>query len=425
MKRIFMAVIALTMAVNLMAGGFVKVKDGRFVRGGKPYYYVGANFWYGAILGSEGPGGNRARLRRELDELQQLGIDNLRILVGADGLPGVEDKVEPVLQPRPGVYNDSILAGLDYLLTEMSKRKMLAVLYLTNSWEWSGGYGAYLEWADEGPALIPRRDGYGAYTKYASKFASCQKAHLMFYEHIRFILSRTNRYTGMKYVDDPTIMSWQICNEPRAFSVEALPEFEKWLSEATALVRSLDQNHLVSLGSEGAFGCERDFGSFERICADKNVDYCNIHIWPYNWQWARKTHLKEDIKASCEHTQDYISRHLAVCKRVGKPLVLEEFGYPRDGFSFSLKSTTKARDAYYKYVMDAVAENAAKGGLLVGCNFWGWGGFAKPSHERWQAGDDFMCDPAHEPQGFYSVFASDKSTLKIIQKQVKRMSEIK
>ena len=75
--------------------------------------------------------------------------------------------------------------------------------------------------------------------------------------------------------------------------------------------------------------------------------------------------------------------------------------------------------------MDAVAENTTNGGLLVGCNFWGWGGYAKPRHERWQAGDDFTCDPAHEPQGFYSVFASDKSTLKIIQKHTKRMSEIK
>ena len=393
MRRIFMAILALTMATAMMAGNFVKVKNGRFVRGGKPYYYVGANFWYGAVLGSEGSGGNRARLRRELDEMQRLGIDNLRILVGADGLPGVEDKIEPVLQSRPGVYNDSILAGLDYLLTEMSK--------------------------------IPRRDGYGAYTKFASKFASNQKAHLMFYDHIRFILSRTNRYSGLKYVDDPTIMSWQICNEPRAFSKEALPEFEKWLSEATAIVRSLDKNHLISLGSEGAFGCERDYGVFERICADKNVDYCNVHIWPYNWQWARKTHLKEDLEASFKYTQEYIDSHLAICNRLNKPLVLEEFGYPRDGFSFSLKSTTKARDAYYKYVLNAVAENAAKGGLLVGCNFWGWGGYAKPRHERWQAGDDFTSDPAHEPQGFYSVYVSDKSTLKIIQKEAKRMSEIK
>ena len=93
MKRVFMAIIALAMAVNMMASDFVKVKNGRFVRGGKPYYYVGANFWYGPILGSEGVGGDRARLRRELDEMQRLGIDNLRILVGADGLPGVEDKI--------------------------------------------------------------------------------------------------------------------------------------------------------------------------------------------------------------------------------------------------------------------------------------------------------------------------------------------
>ena len=32
---------------------FITVNDsGQFVRDGKPYYYVGANFWYGAILGS-------------------------------------------------------------------------------------------------------------------------------------------------------------------------------------------------------------------------------------------------------------------------------------------------------------------------------------------------------------------------------------
>ena len=36
-------------------------------------------------------------------------------------------KVEPTLQEAPGVYNDTILAGLDYLLMEMGKRKMLAL----------------------------------------------------------------------------------------------------------------------------------------------------------------------------------------------------------------------------------------------------------------------------------------------------------
>ena len=81
-EKSFYGILALAMAVNMMAGDFVKVKNGRFIRGGKPYYYVGANFWYGAILGSEGPGGDRVRLCRELDELQRLGIDNLRIFGG-------------------------------------------------------------------------------------------------------------------------------------------------------------------------------------------------------------------------------------------------------------------------------------------------------------------------------------------------------
>ena len=425
MKRVFMTLIGLSMMVSTMASNFVKVVNGRFVRGGKPYCYMGTNFWYGPLLGMEGKEGNRQRLCKELDAMHQLGLDNLRILVGADGDTGVEDKIAPVLQTKPGVYNDSILAGLDYLLSEMSKRKMVAVLYLTNSWEWSGGYGAYLDWAGKGPVVIPRRDGYGAYTKFASQFASNQRAHLMLYEHIRYILSRTNRYTGVRYVDDPTIMSWQLCNEPRAFSKDALSEFEKWLSEASALIRSLDSNHLISLGSEGFYGCELDYGSYERICADKNIDYCNIHIWPYNWQWARKDYLKADLKTACDKTLDYIKRHLAIAKRLNKPLVLEEFGYPRDGFSFSLNSSTKARDAYYKYVMSLIVDYAAQGSVLQGCNFWGWGGFAQPKHERWQAGDDFTCDPAHEPQGFYSVFASDKSTQKIIQQQAKRMATVK
>ena len=115
---------------------FVTVENGHFVKNGKPYYYVGTNFWYGAILGSEGQGGDRERLAKELDYMKSIGIDNLRVLVGSDGERGVTTKVEPTLQEAPGVYNDTILAGLDYLLQEMGKRKMVAVLYLNNSWEW-------------------------------------------------------------------------------------------------------------------------------------------------------------------------------------------------------------------------------------------------------------------------------------------------
>lgn len=404
--------------------GFVQVKDGHFVRDGIPYYYVGTNFWYGAILGSEGQGGNRARLCKELDRMRAMGIDNLRILVGSDGQRGIKTKVEPTLQEAPGVYNDTILAGLDYLLMEMGKRRMVAVLYLNNSWEWSGGYGYYLEQAGEGKAPRPDEDGYPAFMKFVARYATCEKAHQLFYDYVRFILSRTNRYTGLKYTDDPAIMSWQIGNEPRAFSTEALPAFEKWLAETSALIRSLDANHLVSIGSEGSWGCENDYGVYERICADKNIDYCNIHLWPYNWGWARADHLVEDLAVSCRNTKDYIDRHLAICARLSKPLVMEEFGYPRDGFSFSLSSTTEGRDGYYKYVFSLVGDNAEKGGYFAGCNFWGWGGFAKPRHEQWEVGDDYTGDPAQEAQGLNSVFVTDTTTLQVVKAEVERMRRL-
>ena len=66
--KLFISFLMAAMAIP-MAGQskFVSVKDGHFEKDGQPYYYVGTNFWYGAILGSEGQGGDRQRLCRELD----------------------------------------------------------------------------------------------------------------------------------------------------------------------------------------------------------------------------------------------------------------------------------------------------------------------------------------------------------------------
>lgn len=412
----------LTACQQKKAPQFITVENGHFVRDGKPYYYVGTNLWYGAILGSEGQGGDRARLCQELDELKRMGIDNLRILVGSDGPRGVQTKVEPTLQVYPGEYNDTILAGLDYLLMEMGKRDMVAVLYLNNSWEWSGGYSFYLEHAGLGRQPRPEDVGYDEFKRAMSKFADNEKAHQLFYDYVRFIIGRTNRYTNVKYIDDPVIMSWQIGNEPRAFSTRKLPAFEKWLAEASALIRDLDPNHLISIGSEGGVGCEGDVKSWERICADENIDYCNVHLWPFNWGWVYPDSVVQHLERACTSTKMYIDQHLEICNRLKKPLVMEEFGYPRDGFKFEPGTPTQGRDGYYRFVFSLVADNAEQGGNFAGCNFWGWGGFAKPVHEMWQVGDPYTSDPAQEAQGLNSVFVSDSTTLSVIREQVERMN---
>ena len=416
-----MTMLLLTVAALLMgcadritapADGLVKREGAGFVLDGNPYRYVGTNFWYGAILGSEGQGGDRQRLCRELDKLHELGMDNLRILVGSDGERGVKTKVEPTLQVSPGVYNDTILAGLDFLLKEMGARGMKAVLYLNNSWEWSGGYGFYLEQAGAGPQPRPDEVGYPAFMDAMSQYASNEKAHELFFQYVRDIIGRTNRYTDMAYTDDPAIMSWQIGNEPRAFSQEAKEPFAKWLGEASALIRSLDKNHLISNGSEGIWGCEMDSTLYEQICADPNIDYMNVHVWPYNWSWVKQDSLEQNVERACRNTAAYIRQHTAIAERLQKPLVIEEFGYPRDGFIFEPGSPTAGRDRYYNFIFSLIKNEPA----VYGCNFWGWGGEARPTHEQWQVGDDYCGDPAQEQQGLNSVFDCDTTTLDIIRK---------
>lgn len=402
---------------------FIKVNaDGQFVRDGKPYYFVGANFWYGAILGSEGEGGNRERLHKELDFLKSIGINNLRVLVGADGENGIKTRVEPSLQVAPGVYNDTILAGLDYFMNELRERDMTAVLYLNNSWEWSGGYSVYLQWSGHGEAVVPAVDGWPAYMEYVKQFPQSDSAKALFANHVNYIVSRTNRYNQIKYVDDPTIMSWQIGNEPRAFSDENKEPFARWMADVAAQIKSLDPNHMVSSGSEGAWGCEMDMNLFEKIHADPNINYLNIHIWPYNWGWVKADSLTELLPRAKENTKKYIDDHMVIARKYSKPIVLEEFGFPRDGFSFSKEAPTTARDEYYRYVFGLIRQDRESGGLFAGCNFWAWGGFAgqNPDHVFWEKGDDYTGDPAQEQQGLNSVFATD-STIEIIKAENRKL----
>jgi mannan endo-1,4-beta-mannosidase len=399
--------------------GFVTVRNGEFYIGNKPYRYVGTNFWYGTILASEGGGGNRARLKKELDLMKKTGIDNLRILVGGDGPEGIPSHIEPTLQTAPGVYNDTILEGLDYLLVQMEKRGMKAILYMDNAWEWSGGYATYLQWAGEGKAPIPSVDGWPTYMKYVQKFVNCEKAMQMSLNHVKFIASRVNSITGKPYSECPAIMAWQVANEPRAFSDANKKAFAEWVHRTAIAIKSVDKNHLVCTGSEGMHGCEDDMALFNEIHSFPEIDYANVHIWPYNWEWINKETVIKNVQPSCENTKDYIEKHYALMSKIGKPITLEEFGYPRDGFVFTPGSPTTGRDAYYKYVFSIIRDS----GMIAGCNFWGWGGYAQPCHKYWERGDDYCGDPSQEEQGLNSVFATDKSTLDIIKQMAKEIKK--
>jgi mannan endo-1,4-beta-mannosidase len=140
---------------------FVTRSNQQFVLNGKPYRFIGANYWYGGLLATEGFAG-KERLHKELDFLKSQGVTNLRVMVGAEGnisypyrTPGSKS-----LQPEQGVFSEEIFKGLDYLLNEMGKRNMKAVLHFTNTWEWSGGLGQYLEWNGFKDQPLPKNENY-------------------------------------------------------------------------------------------------------------------------------------------------------------------------------------------------------------------------------------------------------------------------
>ena len=430
---------------NTATKPFVTVRDGHFYLGDKEYRYVGANFWYGAILGSEGRGGNRERLHRELDHLKSIGVDNVRVLVGGDGRDGIPSHIAPKLQTEPGVYNDTLLAGLDYLMLELEKRDMRAILYLNNAWEWSGGYGAYLDWVGfesdipdyakgDGSTRhfsqtpVPGIDGYREYTQHVSNFVLHEGAKAMADRHACFIVSRKNRYTGVPYSQSPALMAWEIANEPRAFNGDELHKrkFVEWIDRQSRLIRAIDPNHLITTGSEGRHGCEQDMQLFRTIHTLPCIDYACIHIWPYNWGWlgrfeqnpdegktipdSKPDPMTEKVGDACAKSMAYIDEAYAMLQGSGRPIVLEEFGYPRDRFRFAPGSPTLGRDQYYRFLFGIIRDS----GKIAGCNFWGWGGSAAVRHVVWERWDDYVGDPAQEEQGLNSVFATDSTTIGII-----------
>ncbi|MFD1293340.1 beta-mannanase [Lutibacter holmesii] len=397
----------------------VTVKNTQFYKGNKPYYFIGANYWYGPLIAAKNIG-DRERLLKELDLMKEIGIDNLRILVGAEG-DGGDSRVHPALQYKQGKYNEDLLDGLDFLLAEMRKRHMYAVLYLNNNWIWSGGISQYLEWNGFGKVPNPFLEEYTweEYMNYTKQFHSCEPCKEAFYTHVKFILERTNCYTGLKYIDDSAIMSWQVANEPRVLiTPEHETAFASWLNETVNLIESIDSTHLISTGAEGKASYLQDINMYERLHSNKNIDYLTMHMWPKNWGWYNIENEAQTTLESIDKANNYMNEHIVIAHKLNKPIVMSEFGFPREKESLDPTASIKNRNTFYKAIFERITKSEKKQGALAGLNFWGFAGYAKTNHEsgKWQSGDDFSADPPQEPQGLNSVFASDTLTLKLIQK---------
>jgi mannan endo-1,4-beta-mannosidase len=388
---------------------FVAAYDGKFFLAGHPYYFIGANFWQGMNLGVDGPSGNRDLLNQELDRLQQLGVTNLRVMASSEGPDTEPYRMVPALMQSPGVYNQSVLDGLDYLLHQMSLRNMKAVMVLNNYWQWSGGMGQYVSWHEKSP--IPYPGNYGTFMSYVARFYACEECQTWYRDHIKTIVERTNSYTGLKYRDDPAIFSWELANEPRRYPID-------WINDTAGYIKSLDPNHMVTSGVEGTPPGESQ--NFILTHQGTSIDYATIHIWPGNWGWydpERPSSYASGEKLAIK----YFQTHAVEAVSLGKPLVLEEFGLARDYESlhdiYDPNSSTTYRDRFYTAMFEQVVSAISLGEPLAGANFWAWAGTARPGYA-------WIGDPPHETAGWYSVYNTDSTTLAIISEYAQKMDQM-
>lgn len=398
---------------------FVRRSGTRFILDGKAYRIAGTNMWYAAYLGAGAPVGNRDRLKRELDRLHALGINNIRILGSSEFSP-LKNSVRPTFRNRTPHFNETLLRGLDHTLAEMGRRGMTAVIYLANFWEWSGGMMTYLYWSNGG-RYVNMNDPAHPWPEFpdmSSEFYGHAAAVKMFDDYVRAVVGRRNTVTGRLYRDDPTIMAWQLANEPRpGGSAEAgrrhMKAYLAWIDGTAQLIKSLDPNHLVSTGSEGTMGCIDDVQCVIDAHGSHAVDYVTAHVWPQNWSWADPKNLRGTWTTVERNTREYVTTHIAIARRLNKPLVIEEFGFPRDNGSYDPGSLTTFKDRFYQLIYGAVLDSVRSGGPLQGCNFWAWGGEGRAQHadHHFVRGDTgYVGDPPHEPQGWYSVFDVDLTT---------------
>jgi mannan endo-1,4-beta-mannosidase len=294
-----------------------------FLLDGEPFCFAGTNSYYPMYK-------SRKMVDDVLDTARRLGLRVIRIwafldrgsldgtVPNADG-HGEKDGVyfqywDPALK-RP-LYNDSEtgIAHLDYVLDKAKRFDLKVILVLTNNWKDFGGMDQYLTW-------------YGLPEHHL--FYTDPNAVRAYQDWVGHLIEHKNTVNGALYRDDPTIFAWELANEPRCTNGGPLDNrggcvsqiIVRWADQMASFIKSLDPNHLVSVGDEGFFVGGHGFGrngaegvDHVALLALEHIDFGTYHLYPDTWaqplSWASA----------------WVEEHIDAARKAGKPTLLEEYG---------------------------------------------------------------------------------------------------
>jgi mannan endo-1,4-beta-mannosidase len=222
------------------------------------------------------------------------------------------------------------LDRLDALIAAAEELSFKLVLPFVNYWDDFGGMQQYLNWL----GISGSRDVF--YREPAAREA--------YRRWVETLLTRRNTRTGRAYADEPSIMAWELANEPRCYLTGGRELLLDWAGEMSAHVKSLDRNHLLAVGDEGFDGALLNFGG---------IDYGTCHLYPKN------------MGHGPEFGATWIGDHVAACARANKPMMLAEYGLTLD----EVGNAPAVRRAWYSKWIEAVRDAGGAGHLvwMLGC----------------------------------------------------------
>ncbi len=344
----------------LANNGFVSAQGTQFSLNEKPFYYTGTNNYYIGI----DPGISQPQVDEVLQSAKDMGVTVVRAWGFNDGSGG--------LQTAAGVYDETVFKKLDYAISKAGQLGIKLIIPFVNNWDDYGGMNQYVNWAG-----TTGHDSF--YTN-----ATCKD---YYQNHISTILNRVNTYSGVAYKNDPTIMSWELANEPRATNSDTL---KTWITTMSAYVKGLDSKHLLTTGVEG-----QNLADFRKYHQNMpNIDFATMHIYPDSWGM--------NLTASKQYIDDRIVEANTMLRL---PVILEEFGKYRDvakpvpAVPTGGSGNTTTRDTYFQSFYDVVRESHG-----AGSNFWILYHNSYPDHDG------------------FGVYSQDTSTTNIIKNEAALMS---
>jgi mannan endo-1,4-beta-mannosidase len=179
----------------------------------------------------------------------------------------------------------------------------------------------------------------GGFDGFQGQFYKSQKAQEIYQRHLDRVLNRKNTITGRIYNQDATIMTWEPINEPQLADKgsDGKDVMIAWHNGIAEHIKSVAPLQLVTTGFEAKQGLE----AFKEMHESKHIDYGCAHMWPQIWgAYNMLDPSKENIDKAIKWAKDYVLEVESYARVVGKPILLEEFGMPRDNWHNNVSAGT-------------------------------------------------------------------------------------